>query len=89
MNDTPSEITLKISEMFQKKSPLERLEIGGAMHETSRYLVTRAILEENPLISEAGLRQELFLKFYSNDFDPVQREKILRHIEARPGKSSL
>jgi len=80
MDDTTPELTEKICAMFQKKTPSERLKMGCSMHETSKYLVTRAILENTPHISEEGLRQELFLKFYGNDFNAEQREKILRHL---------
>jgi len=81
MHDTPPEIYQKMHEMFQEKTPAERLKMGWSMYETSKYLVLRAIKEENPHISKAALRKELFLKFYENDFDPTTREKILKHLE--------
>jgi len=89
MRDTSLESAQKMAEMIQKKTPLERLKMGCSMYETSKYLIIRAILEENPNISKAGLRRELFLKFYRNDFDPIQREKILRHLDQYSKKSSL
>lgn len=81
MNDTPAHITRKMCAMIQEKEPIERLKMGCSMYATSRYLVTQAILRDNPGISKTGLRKELFLKFYENDFDAVTREKILKHIE--------
>lgn len=84
MNDTPPAITEKMCEMIRMKSPIERLRMGCSMYETSRSLVIRAILERNPGISKARLRQELFLKFYGNDIDPVEREKILQHFAQVP-----
>ncbi|NGX37322.1 MAG: hypothetical protein K1000chlam2_00476 [Chlamydiae bacterium] len=81
MRDTSPEMEKKMIEMMQKKSPTERVKMGISMYETSRYLVTRAIKEQNPNISETALRQEIFLKFYRNDFDPATREKILKHLE--------
>lgn len=80
MDDTTPEISEKIREMIRGKTPLERLEMGCSMFETSRQLVTRAILEENPQISEKGLRQQLFLRFYGDDFDEQEREKILHYL---------
>ena len=80
MDDTSPEITKKVCEMFQSKTPIERLKIGCSMYETSKYLVTKYILENTPDISEEGLRQELFLRFYSSDFTPDQREKIVLHL---------
>jgi hypothetical protein len=80
MDDTPPHIAQKMCEMIQLKLPIERFEMGCSMYETSRYLVIRSILEHNPHISEVELKQELFLKFYRDDFDPVQREKILKYL---------
>ena len=80
MDDTTPEISEKIREMIRGKTPLERLEMGCSMFETSRQLITRAILEENPQISEKGLKQQLFLRFYGNDFDEQEREKILHYL---------
>ena len=81
MEDTTSEITEKMCEMIREKTPLERLKMGSSMYQTSKSLVVRAILEDNPNISQAHLRRELFLKFYSNDFDAITRDKIVKHIE--------
>jgi len=80
MNDTIPEIAEKIREMIRTKSAIERLKMGCSMYDTSRSLVIRAILEINPSISKTGLRQELFLRFYGSDIDPVQREKIIQHL---------
>lgn len=81
MDDTTPEITEKIGEMFQKMTPIERLKMGCSMYETSRYLITRAILEDNPQISQTDLKKEIFLKFYADDFEPEQLDKILKHLE--------
>lgn len=81
MNDTSPEIAEKVREMMQQKSPEERFKMGSSMHQMSRYLVTQAILRECPDISPARLRQELFLKFYGEDFSPIEREKILKYLE--------
>lgn len=80
MDDTSPEIAAKVREMFAKKTPQERFEMGCSMNETSRYLVTQAILRENPQISKAGLRQEIFLKFYRDDFNDIERQKILDYL---------
>ena len=72
----------KSCEMFQMRSPIERLKMGCSMYDTSStYLVTRAILKENPHISQIDLRKELFLKFYRNDFNPIEQQKILNHFD--------
>jgi len=81
MDDTTPKMAQKMREMLQKKSPLERMMMGCSMHQTSRYLITRAILENNPNISSSSLRQEIFLKFYGNDFSPIQKKKILHYLD--------
>jgi hypothetical protein len=80
MRDTTAEITRKMCEMISEKSPIERLKMGVSMYETSKHLIIRAILEENPQISKADLQKEIFLKFYGNDYDATQREKIMKHF---------
>lgn len=81
MDDTSLEMAEKMREMIRLKTPVERFKMGCSMYETSRYLVIRSILETNPNISKAGLQKELFLKFYGNDFDSVEKAKILSHFE--------
>jgi hypothetical protein len=81
MQDTTHEIAEKMCEMIRQKSPTERAEMGSSMYQTSKSLVIRAILEDNPGISQSHLRRELFLKFYCDDFDLIARDKIVRHLE--------
>ncbi len=81
MHDTPSDITQKMSAMILEKSPTERVKMGCSMYETSKYLVVRAILKDNPQITPAALRKEFFLKFYGDDFDLIERNRILQHLE--------
>ena len=80
MNDTPHKMTEKIYEMIQKKSPFERALMGSSMYETSKQLVIRAIKENQPSISERDLRREFFLRFYGSDYNPMEQEKIVRHL---------
>ncbi len=76
MDDTSPDIAKKLRELIQEKSPLDRLKMSASMYETSKTLVARDIWED----SAAHFRQELFLKFYGNDFDSVARQKILDHL---------
>jgi hypothetical protein len=80
MDDTSPDIAQKIHEMMQMKSPTERVKMGFSMYKTSKYLVARSILENTPIYSGIALRQELFLRFYGNDFDEDTKQKILEHI---------
>lgn len=80
MDDTSFEIAEKIREMIRLKTPDELLKMTYSMYATSRYLIVRSILEENPNISNSDLRCEFFLKFYGKDFSPEQREKIVQRL---------
>ncbi len=80
MRDTSPEMEEKMHEMIRLKSPIERLKMGASMYNTSKQLILRSILEKNPDISKTALRQELFLCFYGNDMDPVQRDAIIKHF---------
>jgi hypothetical protein len=81
MRDTTPEMTDKMCEMIRRKSPIERLRMGESMYETSKYLIIRAILEDNPQISKTDLRKEIFLKFYANDYNLIQQQKIIKHLQ--------
>jgi len=80
MNDTSVEMSRKMSEMIQKKLPLERLKMGSSMYDMSKRLVIQTLLKNNPYLSTADLRQEIFQKFYGNDFTPETAEKIKEHL---------
>lgn len=81
MQDTSPKMEAKWREMMMAKSPIERLKMGMSMFRTSQELAIRFIKEQNPDITPAQLRQELFLKFYRDDFTEKQREKILKYLE--------
>ncbi|MFI5344446.1 MAG: hypothetical protein ACHQUC_09525 [Chlamydiales bacterium] len=55
--------------------------MSWSMHKTSKQLITCAIMEENPHYTEVDLKKELFLRFYRDDFNEEQQEKILKHLE--------
>ena len=80
MHDTSPKIEEMMREMIRMKTPFERAQMGASMFETSKYLITQSILRDNPHISETELREQVFLKFYSNDLTSAQKEKILQHI---------
>jgi len=81
MNDTSLAMDEKMREMIREKTPIERLKMGCSMYETSRYLIKRFILENNPSISEKELRKEIFLNFYRNDFSLAECERIAKHLQ--------
>ena len=80
MEDTPPEIKEKMHALFRTKTLSERLEMGCSMYDTSRALIIDAIVRERPNISSALLRRELFLRFYGEDFEKEERERIVAHL---------
>ncbi len=81
MNDTTPDIEIKMRELIAQKTPMERAEMGSSMFDTSVLLIKRFILEENPNISEVGLKQQLFLKLYGDEFTPEQIDKIFKYFQ--------
>lgn len=84
MNDTDAKMNAKMMEMIQKKTSQERLAMGCSMFDFAKRLVVSSLLKDNPNLSPAMLRKELFLRFYGNDFDAKQRQKIIEYL-TRPG----
>lgn len=81
MHDTPFDMDEKQRAIIRSKTPLERIKMGCSMYETSRYLIQRSILENNPEISKKALLKELFLKFYKNDFTSAECERIIKYLQ--------
>lgn len=77
MDDTSPEIARKMREMFQARSPIERLKMGFSMLGTSKYLIAQTISAD----SAADARKKLFLKFYGDDFDSITKQKILDYFD--------
>ncbi len=90
MSDTSPEVARRYRELLLRRSGEERLKMGCSMHAAAKALVRASILERDPLVSSAALRQALFLRFYGDDFDADARAKILhalgtRHAQDRSG----
>ncbi len=83
MSDTSPEVARRYRELLLQRSGEERLKMGSSMHAAAKALVRASILEKDPLVSSAALRQALFLRFYGGDFDADTREKILRALGTR------
>ena len=80
MNDTTPLMEQRFRTLLMARSGEERLKMGCSMHATATALVRAAIRAKDPSISPAEMRQELFLRFYRHDFDPLTQQKILKHV---------
>lgn len=81
MNDTPPAIERRYRSLLLARSGEERLKMGCSMHAAAQALVRASVLAQNPGASTAAIRRALFLRFYGQDFGPVERNKILEEIE--------
>ncbi len=80
MNDTSPSAEQKMNELLAKKSGEERLLMGGSMFMCAKELVI-ASLEQNGPLPPHLLKQQLFLRFYGDEFDEVQKSRILARLE--------
>jgi hypothetical protein len=84
MNDTTPEMSKKMYEMIQQKTPEERLKMGCSMYDLSKRLVIQTLLKNDPHLSATDLRVGIFQQFYGNDFSPNASAKIIKHLRNLP-----
>jgi len=80
MNDTSIDIEKKLDKIYKAKTGEEKLLIALQMFDTARELVISS-LPVNLLDKE--LRKELFLRYYGNDFNTTDKEKILNNLQSQ------
>jgi hypothetical protein len=66
--------------MLLARSPEERLKMGCSMGSTARALARGAMLAQDPHASAAALRRAIFLRFYGQEFDERERERIMERL---------
>ena len=83
MKDTSPEMDARYRAMVQARPPGgARFKIASDMFDITRGLLIAGIRAARPDITEGELRQELFLRYYGDEFSPEQRERILAAIAA-------
>jgi hypothetical protein len=87
MNDTSAAMELKMMELFSAKTPAERVAMGASMYDTSRMITEARLKREHPDWTPNELRREIFLAYYGDEFDVVQREKIAAWLMGANSKS--
>jgi len=83
VNDTNPAIERKMRELMARKSPQERLRMGCSMFMFAKALV-KASIDPNGVTPEPVLRQKLFLRFYGDEFEESEKNKILEHLGSIP-----
>ena len=77
MSDTAPEIRDMMDKIYKNKSGEEKVLIALSMFETARKIVLSSL---PPNLSEKEIRKELFLRFYGNDFNEKERDKIISNL---------
>ena len=77
MNDTTPEIAALYRNLIMNKSGEERLLMGCSMYDTARKIVLNAICNNQPGITNTEIKKQLFLRFYGQELQPADKEKIL------------
>ena len=85
MRDTSNSVERKFRKMLLARSGEERLKMGCSMHAASQALVRAWVLKRYPGAHPARLKQEMFLRFYGDDFEPGRRKRILRVLRKAAG----
>jgi hypothetical protein len=80
VNDTDPAIAERYRTSLLARSGEERLKMGCSMYAAAQALVRAAIRERHPQASPGAVRQELFRRFYGQDFDAAAQETILRAL---------
>jgi hypothetical protein len=81
MNDTPLAVQSLMESLCRKKSPEERLALGASLYDTAREIARLEISNRNPGMEVPRVRQEIFLRFYGDEFSPERSRAILRLLE--------
>jgi hypothetical protein len=81
MNDTQPKMAKLYHQLLMAKTGEERLLMGCSMFDFAKLIVLSSIKNENPGISPSEIRQELFKRFYQNDFTASQTQKILAMLD--------
>lgn len=79
MKDTNENMERIYNEMIMKKTPEERVKMCFSMLNTARRIVLSTIKDKK------NWRKEMFLRFYGDEFSPIQKEKILFALGNFPG----
>jgi hypothetical protein len=76
MKDTHPSMEAKMDALLRARTPEERLLMGASMFDAAKAMALAGIRRDHPDLGEAEVRRALFLRFYGDDFDPAQRERI-------------
>lgn len=79
MNDTSPEIQKILDERYKNMTGEQRFLIGCSMYETARAFVLASLPSE---LSPKEKAVQLFLRFYGNEFNESEKEKIINSLRS-------
>ncbi|MBI5970173.1 MAG: hypothetical protein HY884_03355 [Deltaproteobacteria bacterium] len=84
MKDTSQEVEERFFDMMLSRSGTERLRMGFDMFETAKRLVTAAIVDNAPGLSDADVRLAVFDRFYGEDLPEDARARCRGKMAVKP-----
>lgn len=76
MNDTSAVMNDRFVKMLMQLSGEERLKMGCSMFDTAKEIVKSSITQKDPQVSLQDMKGRVFLRFYGDQFDEVQLQKM-------------
>ena len=80
MNDTHPEIAVRFRNLIMSKTGQERLLMGCSMFDTAKEIVRSSIFNNHPGITEVEMKKEIFLRFYGQEFNRAEKEKVISSL---------
>ena len=81
MIDTGLRMQKKWTEISMQKTPEQRFLMGCSMFDMSKEIVVSSLHHQNQIKpTKLDIRQQLFLRFYADQFNRNQTQKILAHL---------
>jgi hypothetical protein len=80
MNDTHPDVADRFRNLIMSKTGQERLLMGCSMYDAAKEIVQSSIYNNHPGITETEMRKDIFLRFYGQEFNRVEREKVISFL---------
>ena len=81
MRDTVVAVEARFRKLIMSRSPAERLAMACRMFRTGKSLARAGLLRDHGPLSDDDLRRHIFLRFYSEDFTELEKEKIIKRLQ--------
>lgn len=83
MNDTHPDVAIRFINLMMLKSNEQRLLMGCSMYDTAKQIVRSAVRNGQPEITDAEMKEEIFLRFYGPEFSQADRAKLLSALTSQ------